>query len=285
MGEVMAKGDMFNRGSQSRLGWEFFGAELRRVRDRAGMTQSELGTRVYCSGSYIGQFEAAMRKPQLDLSERIDVALETGGLFGRMCRELIDSSPLEDYFVGAAELQTLADTICTYNGMLIPGLLQTEGYARALFDSALPFRTEEDTKNRVRIRTERGGLLTGENPPRFWVVLDELVLRRPIGSDADMAEQLNHIIKLITSRRVLMQVLPYSSREHALLEGSIMLMTFPDAPPVAYAESPFNGELLDDPALVARCQTAYDLVRAAALPLAASLAMIRSAAKEYGNEP
>lgn len=104
------------------------------------------------------------------------------------------------------------------------------------------------------------------------------------GPDADMAEQPTHIVELAEARKVLVQVLPFASRAHALLEGSLTLLTFTDAPPVAYVEGIKSGQSLDDPALVTRCQALYDLARAAALPPEASLDLLRSVAKEYGHD-
>ncbi|MDG9702705.1 helix-turn-helix transcriptional regulator [Streptomyces sp. DH37] len=271
------------RPGRPKIGWEFFGSELRRRREAAGVTQQELGERVFCSGSYIGQFEAAIRKPQLELARRFDEELETDGYFARMCEELINSSPFADYFTEAAEFQTLATTISAYSPTLVPGLLQTEGYARAVFRAAQPFRPAGENEEGVRNRMARARLLEGPTAPELWVILDESVLWRPIGSDADMAEQLEHIAELAKGDRVLVQVLPFSARAHALLEGNLTVMTFVDAPPVAYVEGPFSGELLDDPAVVGKCRASFDHARASALSPDVSLAMIESAAKEYGR--
>ena len=276
-------GSRSGRSGQPRVGWEFFGSELKRRREESGFTQQELGERVFCSGAYIGQFETAVRKPQLDIAQRIDEELQTGGFFARMCEELINSSPFADYFTDAAELQGVAEAICEWSPTLVPGLLQTEGYARAIFRAAQPFRPAKEREDWVRSRMERTRLLDGPTGPSLWVIVDEGVLRRPIGSDAEMAAQLHHLAEMAHGDRVLVQVLPFKARAHALLEGNVTLMTFTDAPPVAYVEGPYSGQLLDDPATVTRCETNYDLARAAALPPEESVALIESAAKEYGR--
>ena len=112
--------------------WEFFGAELKRRREDAGLTQVELGARVFVSGGYIGQFEQAIRKPQRDVAQRIDEALQTDGIFERMWRQLIKDQRYADYFAKAADLERLATKICEFAPALVPGLLQTAGYARAV---------------------------------------------------------------------------------------------------------------------------------------------------------
>jgi len=274
-------GSRSGRSGQPRVGWEFFGSELKRRREESGFTQQELGERVFCSGAYIGQFETAVRKPQLDIAQRIDEELQTGGFFARMCEELINSSPFADYFTDAAELRILAKTICTYSPTLVHGLLQTEAYAKAVFDAGLPFQPPREIEELVKNRMAHRALLDRPTSPQLWTIMDENILRRPIGGAAVMAEQLRYITEKARSHRVLVQVLPYSSGAHALLEGSMTLMTFEDAPPVAYTEGPYSGQLLDDPATVARCEACYDLARAAALPPEASLDLIESAAKEY----
>ncbi|PWI41119.1 transcriptional regulator [Streptomyces sp. ICBB 8177] len=269
------------RPGQPKFGWDFFGEELKRLRETAGLTQQDLGQRVFCSGSYIGQFEAAIRKPQLDLARRFDTELGAGGIFERMCKRLIDREPWENYFTGVAELQGLATTICEYGAQLIPGLLQTEGYARGLFRACQPFQSEREEDEFVQNRMARRQIFEQPTPPELWEILDESALRRPVGSDLDMAEQLDHLVALIEARKVVVQVIPFSARAHALQSGALMLMTFDDAPPVAYAEGVFNGQLLDHPHQVRRCQAVFDFARAAAMCPEESLALIRTLAKEY----
>ncbi|GAB2913738.1 helix-turn-helix domain-containing protein [Streptomyces mayteni] len=268
----------------TRIGWEFFGAELKRRREDAGLSQDDLGKLVFCSGSYIGQFEAAFRKPQLDHARRFDKIFQTGGLFERMCEELINKEPFAKHFQYAAELQAMATVINEYAPLFVPGLLQTESYARAVFTAVEPFDMTEETEAKIRNRLERARILQGPTAPTLWVILNETVLRRPIGDRSVMVEQLRHLGAAVRTGRVLIQVLPYSSGAQGLLEGSMTLMAFEDAPDVAYQEGPYWGQLLDDPALVARCQRAFDLARAAALPPMQSLELIESLAKEYESD-
>lgn len=269
--------------AQPRIGWEFFGSELKRRRERAGFTQQQLGATVYCSGSYIGQFEAALRKPQLDVAQRIDAELKTDGFFARMCEELINSSHHAAYFAEAADLEASAATIREYAPMFVPGLLQTADYARAVFLAAEPLAPDEAIDALVRARLHRAHLLDHPTRPLLWVVLDESVIRRRVGDAQVMADQLAHIATLAHRRRIVVQLLGYEAGAPAL-GGMITLMTFDDAPPAAYVEGPRNGNLLDDPAEVAQHGLSYDHLRAAALSPAASLLRIQSAAEEYRHE-
>ncbi|MDH6123611.1 helix-turn-helix transcriptional regulator [Kitasatospora sp. GP82] len=261
----------------------FYGAELRRLREAKGLSQDALGELVFCSGAYIGQMEAATRQPQKDLSERLDAALDTDGYFARLY-PMVTRSRFADYFAGIPELQTMAETLSSFEPDLVPGLLQTADYAREIFRSWNPLRAASDIEELVRLRTARARILDGPTRPQFWAILGESILRRPVGGPAVMHGQLSHIAHLVHSRRVIVQVLPFSAGAHALLEGSLILLTFVDAPPVAYSEGPFWGQLLDDPAFVAKCSWSYDLVRAAALSPEASLALIESAAEDFAHE-
>ncbi|KOT35952.1 XRE family transcriptional regulator [Streptomyces caelestis] len=261
--------------------WEFFGAELKRRREDAGFTQVELGTRVFVSGGYIGQFEQAIRKPQLDVAQRIDDALQTDGIFERLCRKLIDDRRYADYFAKAAELETLATSICEFAPALVPGLLQTPAYAKAVTLAMNPFALDEFIDEKVSGRVERGRILKDESRPVYWAILHENVLRIPVGGAAVMAEQLEHVARLARERAVVAQVLPYTAGGYAVMTGDLRLMEFDDAPPTAYTEAVYSGSLLDDPAVVKRAQWAYDLLRADALPPEASLALIESAAEGF----
>ncbi|MEV7000722.1 helix-turn-helix transcriptional regulator [Streptomyces sp. NPDC093982] len=261
--------------------WEFFGAELKRRREDAGLTQVELGSRVFVSGGYIGQFEQAIRKPQRDVAQRIDEALQTDGIFERMWRQLIKDQRYADYFAKAAELERLATKICEFAPALVPGLLQTAGYARAVTLAMNRFATDEYIEDKVSGRLERQHILKDATRPVYWAVLHENVLRIPVGDPAVMAEQLERVAALTRERTVLVQVLPYAAGAYAVMTGDLRLMEFEEAPPTAYTEAVYSGNLLDDPAVVKHAYAAYDLLRAAALSPEASLTLIESAAEDF----
>ncbi|MFE5731223.1 Scr1 family TA system antitoxin-like transcriptional regulator [Streptomyces sp. NPDC056528] len=261
--------------------WEFFGELLKERREGAGLSQGELAGRVFVSGAYIGLFEQGIRKPQLDVAKRIDEVLQTGGIFERTWRKLIDKSPYASYFHAVAELEAVATKICEFAPTVVPGLMQTGAYARAVTLAANPFATEEYVEEKVTSRLERAKILTAPTRPEYWVILHENAIRAPVGGQKDMAEQLDHIASLIRERRVLVAVLPRSVGAHASMDGSLRLMEFADQPPTGYTETSFSGTLLDDPAVVKRAQRAYDLLRVAALSPEASLKLIESAAEDF----
>ncbi|NUU22766.1 MAG: helix-turn-helix transcriptional regulator [Streptomycetaceae bacterium] len=257
----------------------FYGSELRRLREAAGLSQEKLGEKVFCSGAYISQIESAVRKPQLDMSKRLDVVLGSDGLLTRLCK-LVNRSRHAEHFADTAELEQLAETISVFAPTLVPGLLQTEAYAQAVFEAWSPLASEHDISERVRARRDRARLLDAETRPLLWVILHEFALRLPVGGAGVMREQLEHIVRLARARRVLVQVLPAAAGAYALMEGQLYMMTFADAPTVAYTEGVMTGNLLDEPAVVAKCQTAYDLARAAAMSPSESLAFIERLAEE-----
>lgn len=261
----------------------FYGSELRRLREAADLTQEALGAQVFCSGSYIGQIEAAKRWPPLDLAQRLDAVLKSDGFLARMCDAVNESSGHAEYFRLAAELERMAKSISHWAPMLVPGLLQTASYTRALTRAGRPFATEDDVEANVSSRQERAGLLDQPTRPQLWCVLHEAALRVSVSSAADMHEQLAHVVELCEAGKAVAQVMPFSAGALPLMHGSVKLMTFDDAPPAVYLEGAHSGQLLDDPALVASYVNTYDLVRAAALSPEASLTMIRSAMEDYSS--
>ncbi|MBW1604404.1 helix-turn-helix domain-containing protein [Streptomyces sp. JJ66] len=259
------------------------GAELRHKREAAGLSQEELGALVFTSGSFIGQLESGTRRMLPDFARRFDEILGTDGYFLRNC-EAANKSRYPDHFAEAAEAEAVAQTIREYAPLLIPGLLQTEAYARSVCREYEPTAPDELIEERVAGRLERARILSDPTTPLFWGILDEAVLRRAVGGRAVMGEALRHIAVLTRSHRIIVQVLPFSAGGHPALGGGLKLMAFPDAPPLAYLEGLGTGQLLDDPAQVERYTMAYDLVGAAALSPKLSLAMIESAAKDYTDE-
>ncbi|MCX4823973.1 helix-turn-helix transcriptional regulator [Streptomyces sp. NBC_01142] len=259
------------------------GAELRHARENAGLTQEELGRPLFVSGSFIGQLEAGTRRMMPEYAAQIDEILRTNGFFRRNCTAS-SRSRYPDHFAVAAEAEATATTIKEYAPLLIPGLLQTQAYARAIFRAYQPTATEDVIDELVAARLERARLLDDPTTPLLWAVLDEAVLRREVGGAAEMAEALRRVAGMIRRHRVIVQVLPFEAGGHAALEGGLKLMTFSDGPPLAYLQGLGTGQLEDDPATVARHELTYDLVGAMALSPKESLALIGSVAEDYAHE-
>ncbi|MGW4813202.1 helix-turn-helix domain-containing protein [Kitasatospora cineracea] len=261
----------------------FYGAELRRLREKAGLSQQELADLVFISGTYVSQLEKATRRPQEDLSRQLDAALEGDGHLGRL-HSLVRATrrrQFADYFVEAAEHELQARSILEYAPLVVPGLLQTRKYAEAVILAAQPLLDEEKLEERLTGRLERQVVIGDPARLLFWAVLDEAVLRRVVGSREIMAEQLRHIAELVTNRKIIVQVMEFDAGAHALLGGMISLMTFDDAPPLAYTETMHVGHLMDETALVEECRLAYDFVRTAALSQEESLVRIMKAVEEH----
>ncbi|MEU9240863.1 helix-turn-helix transcriptional regulator [Streptomyces sp. NPDC048385] len=258
---------------------EKYGEELRLRRVGADLTQGELGELVVCSPTLISHFEAGRRLPKPDDARRIDRALKTDGFFERWLEDL--ESKYTDHFAAVAELEQQATLINQFALTLVPGMLQTDDYARALFCAYRPNYTAEELDEFVVIRTKRRRILDGPSQPVVWTLLDEAVLRRRVGGPQAMAEQLHKLADMAGAGRLRLHVLPYGVGAHALMQSLLTLMTFEDSAPVAYVEGFLSGNLMDDPALVSACQTAYALALSDALSQQESLALVRAAAEEH----
>ncbi|MEV4866944.1 helix-turn-helix domain-containing protein [Streptomyces ossamyceticus] len=259
------------------------GAELRHAREKAGLSQEDLGQRLFVSGSFVGQLEAATRRMNPEIARLIDVALDTGDFFLRNCKAAAKSTYTE-HFVEAVEAESSATEIRQYEPLLIPGLLQTPAYARAVFRAYQPTAPEEVIERKVEHRMERAHILEGATGPLFWTVMDEAVVRRVTGGRAVMAEALRHIIALVQENRIIVQVLPFEAGAHASMEGSIKLMDFADAPTLLYFEGVGSGRLEDDPATVRYQRRTHEFLAAAALSPEKSLAMLEAMAQDYEHE-
>lgn len=130
------------------------------------------------------------------MAQRIDGALQTGGIFERLCRKLIDDERYAEYFAGVVELERQASAICEFEPTVVPRLLQTPAYTRALILATQPFATDDLIGERVAARMERGQILTGATKPVYWVVVHETVLRVPVGGPDVTARALDHMADL-----------------------------------------------------------------------------------------
>ncbi|MGW1026088.1 helix-turn-helix domain-containing protein [Streptomyces sp. NPDC002577] len=259
------------------------GAELRHAREKAGLSQEELGQRLFVSGSFIGQLEAGTRRMQPEYAQMLDEVLGTEDFFQRNCKAAAKSK-YPEHFAEAAEAEAAATAIREYAPLLIPGLLQTPAYARAVCRAYQPTAPEEKIEQLVTARIERARILDDPTEPLLWAVLDEAALRRETGGRAVMAEALRHIAGLARRNRVIVQVLPFDGGAHAAMQGAIKLMDFEDAPPLVYFEGVGTGRLEDDPSTIRYQRHTYALLTACALSPENSLSLIEAMAHDYAHE-
>ncbi|MFB7335920.1 helix-turn-helix domain-containing protein [Streptomyces adustus] len=259
---------------------DYYGFELRRHREAAGLTQRQLGDIVNYTGSLVGQIETARKLPTPEFSERVDAALGTGGLLSRLVA-LVMRSQLPAWFQQVAELQTRAAEIYSFESQMVHGLLQTPGYARAVLGTL----NQADLDDRTAVRMARQSIFEKEEPPVFWAILSEAALCLEIGGPEVMRDQLAHLLSFENAARINIQVLPYSAGAHAGLTGSYDLYRFQSDPAIVYTEGYGSGHPTANPDTVKDCSLRYDHLQAAALSLRDSAELIQRVMEErYGEQ-
>ncbi|MFF8870938.1 helix-turn-helix domain-containing protein [Streptomyces massasporeus] len=258
---------------------DYYGFELRRHREAAGLTQKQLGDILNYTGSLVGQIETARKIPTPEFSERADAALGTDGMFSRLV-ELVLRSRLPAWFQQVAELEMRATEVCSFQTHMVLGLLQTPGYAGAVLGAL----DRTDLEDRTAVRLARRRVFERAEPPVFWAVLSEAALYLQIGGPDVMREQLAHLLSFQGNPRINIQVLPLSVGAHAGLTGSFDVYHFASDPTIVYTESYGSGLTTANPETVKNCSLRYDHLRAAALSLKDSARLIRRAMEErYGD--
>ncbi|MFF1683659.1 MULTISPECIES: helix-turn-helix domain-containing protein [unclassified Streptomyces] len=258
-----------------------YGEWLKAQREAAGVTQQELATAAVMTRSHISHIEAGRRLPSKEDARRLDKALNTGNVLSSFLPD--SDGAVAEHFESAHALEQQAVELREFALSFVPGILQTERYARAVLSPSYPPVRGKECDRLVVTRLERAKILEDPVSPVVWALLDEAVLGRPIGGSDVMAEQIMHIVRLAESGRIRVHVLPRSLGFHPLLESMLTLMWFDDQPPVAYSEGVRMGKVHDSPAMVQELQGRYDLALSDALPLKGSLALLRATAKDYGH--
>ncbi|MDK1476364.1 helix-turn-helix transcriptional regulator [Streptomyces sp. 549] len=253
-----------------------FGSRVRRLRTAAGLTQAELGRRAHVVSTRITQIERCSgAKPTLELARTLDSVLGADNLLVELW-PYVYREAFPDWsraFMAHAE-QAVA--VVQYAAHVVPGLLQTEDYARAVLSLDALLDSEDQLEERVAARMGRQERLNSLDRPELWVILDEAVLRRPIGGDSVMRQQLHRLLNAAAERRTTVQVLPFDQGGHEAMGGSLTILRLPDDSEIAYTEGSDYGRLIEEPANVGRYKVIYDRLRAAALPPLMSLDMIRA---------
>lgn len=253
--------------------WVKIGRKIQGCRERAGLSQRELARRVALSPTMFSAMERGSRGIKREHLERIDKMLDTGGV-------LVDAwdhsseSGLPEWYQDGAERERLAFEIRTYHPLLVPGLLQTEEYARTLLRVGLPHSTSAEIEDLVRGRMDRQAILTSERPPRLLTVLDEGVLRRPLGGREIMRRQIARLVEVCDEQHISIQVVPYDTEHHPGLSNAFTLYAVADRDSILYVETRGSGTVTDTSETVSDHMRLFGDLLGVALPPAASRKLI-----------
>ena len=257
-----------------------FAYELRRLREAKGLSQDGLGDAIGYTGALVRMVETLRRTPSRVFAEHADQALKTDGQLSRLW-PIVQREAVPGWFRGFAEMESTASTVRVFECVLIPGLLQTEGYTRALARYRLGHVSDEETDRLVATRTARQEILSRPGPPVCTFILDEAVLRRVVGSAAVMKEQLARLLDVGEQGHVFVQVVPFTAGEYPGLDGNLAMLGLPDGRDVAYVESHAGtAVLIHAPEQVMICSLGFDAMRSVALSPKESARLIRAAMEE-----
>ncbi|MGH3374046.1 MAG: Scr1 family TA system antitoxin-like transcriptional regulator [Actinoallomurus sp.] len=253
----------------------YFGTELRRLRERLGWNREQFSDRLPWSVWTISSVEQGRRKPPPGLGEHADMLFGLPGVMTNLgVKAQDDSSPFGDF----VDLEQRSDGVRMYDMRLIPGLLQTEAYARAVNQRQGQYVSPDDLEHAIEMRLQRQRILNGEAPTTLHAILDEAVLCRRIGDAEVMRAQL----RALTVRRqhVTIQILPFWAGTNEFVGGPLTLLHIPGEPDVAYADGWAHGLVIDTPAEVLRAERAFEQLAALALPPDMSVEIIQAYVEE-----
>lgn len=256
---------------------KMFGAQLRHLRETAGLDSADLGTAVGNSPHTISSWERGVRVPHPDTIVRLDELLRANGTLTAAIEQL--SSPLFPGGFGEfAELEARCVSLYSYNALAVPGLLQTEEYARAAIGASVPPLDDEEVERLVAARIKRQELLTRRPQPIVSFVIEEIALRRPIGGKPALREQLKQIVETAGMRNVTIQVMPTDIVEHSGLEGPMILIRTHDGRDLVYIEGQAGGAWTTDPEQAAVIAQRHGRIQTQALRAAESITLIEQIA-------
>lgn len=243
-----------------------FGAFVQALREHAGFSRGEFGDLVQFSKHTVESVERGRRMPDKDFVERAEVALGNTGALRKSAKHLTrGEAGLATWFRHWARLEKVAMSLCTYECRLVPGLLQSESYARAVFEGTVPVAPDSRLQDYMAQRMERQRMLFERPTTPFSFIVEEHVLRRRFGDTDQMRELFDHVLELTAPRNVTLQIVPLDAGLHACLDGPVRLLETPRGQRLAYSEGQQNGRLISDPKEVSLLQQRYDTLRSQAL--------------------
>ncbi len=262
-----------------------FGAMLRYYRTTAGLAQTELGARVHFSGDLVSKIEMGQRLPTPDFTAACDAVpeLSTGGALTELrslMKDAIKNRALPGWFQDWPRKEALATSLRWFELVAVPGLLQTEDYARAVLRTQV-MASDEEIADMVKARMDRQTVLERDNPPMLWVILAELVLRVPVGGSSVMRDQVTHLIEMTARPNVVIQVIPTSVGAHEGFRGPFIIADFSDAPSAGYQDTAVRGQIVEASEDVMALALMWETLKAEALPRSASRTLMEEVARSW----
>ena len=245
--------------------------KLRAHRDAKGWTQDSLADRVGCTGDLISKLETAKRSATVEMSRSFDHLFALDGYFEDL-QPLAARELALGWFRPFLEAEAAADSLHIFEPMLITGLLQTEDYARVVLSAG---NHPDKVDQLVATRMQRQEALRREDPPWLVLLMAEYAVRRTVGGPEVVRVQLERLLEEMKAPNITIQIVPEDAPVY--LNGSFTLMSFAGGREAAYAESAIGqGGLIDHHRPIGALKVGFDLIRAAALPAAASEKLIRT---------
>ncbi|MFE2376055.1 Scr1 family TA system antitoxin-like transcriptional regulator [Streptomyces sp. NPDC059398] len=260
-----------------------FGEVLKHFREAAGLTQEGLAREIPCDRSHVARVEAGTRVPQRDFAEKCDRRLNTGGVLSRMWERIDWYAEVEhpDWFQRRADMDAELVSLHAYQTQVMPGLLQTEEYARALYCRRVA--DTEEVEKLVKARMSRQARFLAPDAPLYVAALDESCLRNVMGNTAVMRDQCAHLLGVGRHPTIRIQIVPAGVPELGRPDTSMSLIRLSDGHEWVYSESLDRGHFTDDPAVFARHRQTYDVLRADILSAQESAALISEVMEGYGS--
>jgi transcriptional regulator with XRE-family HTH domain len=258
---------------------QIFGVVVRARRESEGVTIEQLAAYTDYSKSLTAKIEYGERMPSPRFIERAEELLKCPGVLVAVA-PFLSRERYPSWFGEYADREAEAVSLCTYATHVLHGLLQTAGYARAVFSAACPVLEEDEIESRVEARLARQVLLTGKPGCALTFVMEEWILRRLVGGPATMKEQLSHLLELSQKRNVTIQLLPTRYETHAGFQGPFTLLETPEHDWLAYVEGQAGGFLIDDRQTVSELISRHGMIRSQALTPEDSAKLIERMASE-----
>lgn len=262
--------------------WIAFGKYLRNLRVEQGLSRRDVGLRLNVGAAMVGSFERATRVPKRDQVDKLEALFATDGKILEFWKDTQLEGQIPERLRSALALERRATQIWEYQSIIVPGLLQTSNYARALVQARAPEATEEAVDKIVNSRVQR---LEGlqERRVKMWFVLDEIVLELPIGSPSVLIEQLDWIAELVDTGMIRVQSLPLLGAPG--LCAPFRLASLGGTNLALYLEHAMGGEIVETQATVAEAQNLFNTMQGEALSTRATLDRITQIKERHSAQP